>query len=187
MGLNDDTTRDKKEDTRLRALVEAALFVSDEPLTGSDLASILETDGNQIREVMENLKKEYDNNQRGIQLLRVSGGFKMTTREEHYPVLKKMFGQKTLQRISDSAIETLVIVAYYQPVTRAELEAIRGVNSQSVLQTLLEHSFIRISGRRDEIGRPLEYKTTDKFLDYFGLNTLQDLPDKEEIKDIIPE
>ncbi|MFP4687633.1 MAG: SMC-Scp complex subunit ScpB, partial [bacterium] len=158
----------KDEEIKLRALVEAALFVSDDPLTGSDLASILDADGNRIRAIMEELKEEYNKYSRGIQLIRVSGGFKMTTREEHYPILKKMFGKKTLQRISDSAIETLVIVAYYQPVTRAEFEAIRGVNSQSVLQTLLEHNFIRISGRRDEIGRPLEYKTTDKFLDYFG-------------------
>lgn len=169
----------------LRARIEAALFVSEEPLSASDLGGLLEADGHKIRKIMERLKEEYDRNQRGVQLIRVSGGFKMTTRERHYEFLKTMFGERTLPRLSDSAIEALVIVAYHQPITRQELESIRGVNCQSVLNTLLDQNFIRISGRRDEIGRPMEYRTTSKFLDYFGLNTLNDLPAEEDINDLL--
>ena len=171
----------------LRAVVEAALFVAEESLSAGEIAEILPVDGNRVLEIIGDLKEEYERERRGVQLVKLSGGYKMTTREEHYQVLKKLFGRRTLQRISDSALETLVIIAYYQPVTRAEVESVRGVNSQSVLKTLLEKGFVKISGRRDEIGRPMEYKTTDKFLDYFGLNTLNDLPDEDEVEDIIPD
>ncbi len=171
----------------LRAVVEAALFVAEESLSAGEIAEILPVDGNRVLEIIGDLKEEYERERRGVQLVKLSGGYKMTTREEHYQVLKKLFGRRTLQRISDSALETLVIIAYYQPVTRAEVESVRGVNSQSVIKTLLEKGFVKISGRRDEIGRPMEYKTTDKFLDYFGLNTLNDLPDEDEVEDIIPD
>ncbi len=171
----------------LRAVIEAALFVAEDSLSGAEIAEILPVDGNRVLEVIEELKEEYEREGRGVQLVKLSGGYKMTTREEHYQILKKLFGRRTLQRISDSALETLVIIAYYQPVTRAEVESVRGVNSQSVIKTLLEKGFVKISGRRDEIGRPMEYKTTDKFLDYFGLNTLNDLPDEDEVEDIIPD
>lgn len=174
-------------DPELRARIESALFVSEEPLSAADLSGLLERDGHKIRKIMEQLKDEYDREQRGIQLIRVSGGFKMTTRERHYEFLKTMFGERTLPRLSDSAIEALVIVAYHQPIIRQELESIRGVNSQSVLNTLLDQNFIRIAGRRDEIGRPIEYRTTSKFLDYFGLNTLNDLPAEEDINDLLEE
>jgi segregation and condensation protein B len=174
-------------DDELKSYVESALFVSSEPMSAADLSNYLDLDGNRIRGLMEELKEEYDRSDRGFQLLKVAGGFKMTTRSKHYPMLKKLFGERTLTRLSDPAIETLVIVAYHQPVTRSEAEAIRGVDCQSVLQTLLEKDFIRISGRRDEIGRPIEYSTTDRFLDYFGLNSLNELPDENEIQTLFGE
>ncbi len=170
------------DELNLKPLVEAALFVSEEPLKGADLSDILPVNGGKIRQVMLELRDEYQKEERGMQLLEISGGFKMTTREEHYTFLEKLFGRQTRARLSDSAIETLVIVAYYQPVTRAEVESLRGVNSQSVLNTLLEKEFIKIKGRRDEIGRPMEYSTTQKFLDYFGLGSLKDLPDEDEVE-----
>ncbi len=174
-------------DEELKSYVESALFVSSEPMSAADLSNYLDPDGNRIRSLMERLKDEYDGSNRGFQLLKVAGGFKMTTRSKHYPMLKKLFGERTLTRLSDPAIETLVIVAYHQPVTRSEAEAIRGVDCQSVLQTLLEKDFIRISGRRDEIGRPIEYSTTDRFLDYFGLNSLNELPNEDEIQSLFGE
>ncbi len=170
------------EELNLKALIEAALFVSEEPIRAAELSDILPVDGGKIRQIMLELKEEYKEQERGMQLLEISGGFKMTTREEHYSFLEKLFGRQTRARLSDSAIETLVIVAYYQPVTRAEVESLRGVNSQSVINTLLEKGFIKIKGRRDEIGRPMEYSTTKKFLDYFGLGSLNDLPDEDEVE-----
>ncbi len=166
----------------LKQVVEAALFVSEEPLRASELARVMPVGGGKIRQIMIELKQQYDSDCRGMQLLEISGGFKMTTREEHYPLLEKLFGRQTRARLSNSAIETLVIVAYYQPVTRAEVEGFRGVNSQSVLNSLLDKGFIRIKGRREEIGRPMEYATTEKFLDYFGLSSLNDLPDEDEVE-----
>lgn len=174
-------------DEEIKSCIEAALFVADDPLSAADLSEPLGVDGNRIRKLMEELQEEYNLEDRGIQLLSISGGFKLTTRERHYPYLKRMFGKRTRPRLSDSAVETLVIVAYHQPITRSEVEAIRGVNSQSVLNTLLEQNLIRISGRRDEIGRPMEYRTTTEFLDYFGLNSLDDLPDQQEIQDLLGE
>ncbi|MFB6357003.1 MAG: SMC-Scp complex subunit ScpB [bacterium] len=171
----------------LKSEVEAALFVSEEPLRAADLSDLLDVDGNEIRSIMKELKKEYDRENRGIQLLKISGGFKMTTRERHYDFLKKMFGERTLPRLSDSAVETLVIVAYHQPIIRQEVESIRGVNCQSTLKTLMEKDFIRMAGRRDEIGRPIVYRTTNRFLDYFGLNSIDELPDRDEIDELIGE
>jgi segregation and condensation protein B len=192
--LNEDTADSAEEeipddlpDDELKSYVEAALFVSSDPLSASDISDYFDIDGRRIRELMKELKKDYDESNRGFQLLKVAGGFKMTTRRKHYSLLKKLFGERTLTRLSDPAIETLVIVAYHQPITRSEAEAIRGVDCQSVLQTLLEKDFVRISGRRDEIGRPIEYTTTDRFLDYFGLNSLNDLPDEDEIDSLIGE
>ncbi len=171
----------------VKAVVEAALFVSDQPMRAARLSDIIPVDGSKIRRIMVKLKEEYDSENRGMKLLEVSGGFKMTTREKHYSLLEKLFGRQTLSRLSDSALETLVIVAYYQPVTRAEVESVRGVNSQAVLNTLLEKDFIKIKGRREEIGRPMVYGTTTKFLDYFGLNSLSDLPDEDEVETLLPE
>lgn len=183
----DETVPEDLSDDELKSYLESSLFVSSEPLSAADLSDYFDSDGNKVRELMEELKDEYDRKDRGFQLIKVAGGFKMTTRREHYALLKKLFGERTLTRLSDAAIETLVIVAYHQPVTRSEAEAIRGVDCQSVLQTLLEKDFIRISGRRDEIGRPIEYVTTDRFLDYFGLNSLNELPDENEIETLFGE
>lgn len=178
---------DDLDEEELKSYLEAALMVSTEPVAASDLSEFFEVDGREIRSLFKELKEEYDANERGFQLIKVAGGFKMTTRSKHYPFLKKLYGERTLARLSDAAIETLVIVAYHQPITRSEAEAIRGVNCQSVLNTLLEKNFVKISGRRDEIGRPIEYSTTDRFLDYFGLNSLNDLPDEDEIESLINE
>lgn len=183
----DEPVPEDLSDDELKSYLESSLFVSSEPLSAADLSDYFDSDGNKVRELMEELKDEYDRKDRGFQLIKVAGGFKMTTRREHYALLKKLFGERTLTRLSDAAIETLVIVAYHQPVTRSEAEAIRGVDCQSVLQTLLEKDFIRISGRRDEIGRPIEYVTTDRFLDYFGLNSLNELPDENEIETLFGE
>lgn len=178
---------DDLDEEEVKSYLEAALMVSTEPVAASDLSEFFDIDGREIRSVFKELKEEYDENDRGFQLIKVAGGFKMTTRSKHYPFLKKLYGERTLARLSDAAIETLVIVAYHQPITRSEAEAIRGVNCQSVLNTLLEKNFVKISGRRDEIGRPIEYSTTDRFLDYFGLNSLNDLPDEDEIESLINE
>jgi len=175
------------DDDELQARVEAALLVSEDPLTASELGEYLEVHGRRVRGLLERLREEFDRDNRGFQLLNVAGGFKLTTREKHYEFLKQMFGKRTVPRLSDAAVETLVLVAYRQPVTRNEIEEVRGVNSQSVLRTLLEEQFIRIAGRRDEIGRPIEYGTTARFLDYFGLKSLNDLPDPREIESLLEE
>ncbi len=183
----EEVSLEEADDEEIKSCLEAALFVAEEPLRASDLSDPLGVDGNRLRRLLKQLQEEYRLDDRGMQVLTISGGFKLTTRERHYPYLKRMFGERTRARLSDSAVETLVIVAYHQPVTRPEVEAVRGVNSQSVLKTLLEENLIRISGRRDEIGRPMEYKTTDRFLDYFGLSSLNDLPDQDEIQQLIDE
>lgn len=181
------TAVDENGTVPLQSRIEAALLVAEDPLTASELGDYLDAEGREVRRLLEALQDEYDRQKRGFQLLNVAGGFRLATRERHYDFLKNMFGQKTVARLSDAAVECLVLVAYRQPITRGEIEASRGVNSQSVLRTLLDKQFIRIAGRRDEIGRPIEYRTTRRFLDYFGLNSLDDLPDQREIESLLEE
>jgi segregation and condensation protein B len=169
----------------LRPLLEALLFASDSPLTLSLLVETTGADAMDVAHALEALREDLDRQERGVQLVEIGGGWLIVTREKHAPWIKKMLQGKRKARLSRAALETLAIVAYKQPVTRPEIESIRGVDSGSALATLLERDLITIKGRSDVVGRPLLYGSTSEFLSYFGLRDLNDLPRPEELKAIL--
>lgn len=171
----------------LKAIIECLLFVSPQPLELKRLEEIIggDVDTHTIRILINQLQEEYVKEERGIQIVEIAGGYRMNTRREYAPWVKRLFNTKLHFRLSRSALETLSIVAYKQPIMRVEIEAIRGVSVEWALHTLLEKNLIRVVGRSDQPGRPLQYGTTDEFMVYFGLKDLTELPQLKEFKDII--
>jgi segregation and condensation protein B len=164
----------------LKSLVEALFFVSGSPVTVEQLAKTLEgVSAHQIRSAVAQLSSEYEASEKGIKILEVAQGYQMVTRRELAPWIKR-FLQAAPMRLSRQCLETLTIVAYRQPMTRLEIEQIRGVNADGAIQTLLEKGMVRITGRKEALGRPFLYGTTPLFLERFGLVSLQDLPKLEE-------
>jgi segregation and condensation protein B len=159
------------------AILECFLFVSPEPVTPSQAAAVLEIDERAAREALEGLRERYPS--RGLQVIRVAGGYQLCTRPEHAEILAR-FLRPPAQRLSRPALESLAVIAYRQPITQPELEAIRGVNSSGVVKTLLDRELIVEKGRKETVGRPILYVTTDQFLKHFGLKDLTELPLLEE-------
>jgi len=169
----------------LKAILEAILFVSPEPVPVARLMSIVGTvSKTEVVQALEILTHDLDQPGRGIQLVQVAGGYRLVTKQEYGPWLKRMEKAKTTQKLSRSALESLAIIAYKQPLVRAEIEEIRGVETSGVLRTLCERKLVRIVGRKDVPGRPIMYGTTKFFLEHFGLQDLSQLPPLREFKEL---
>jgi len=160
----------------LKPLLEALLFVTEEPLPADKLAGITGAAPKDIRSCLAELQKEYLVSDRGLQVMEVARGFQLATKPEVAPIVETLFKEENRYTLSQAALETLAIIAYRQPVTRVDMEAIRGVKVDGVLDTLLKRRFIRVTGRKDAAGRPMLYGTTRQFLQYFGLKDLSELP-----------
>ena len=169
----------------LKAILEAVLFVSPEPLPVARLMSILGTVSKaEVVQALGILTHDLDQDGRGIQLVQVAGGYRLVTKQEYGPWLKRMDKAKAVQKLSRSALESLAIIAYKQPLVRSEIEEIRGVETSGVLRTLCERKLVRIVGRKDVPGRPIMYGTTKFFLEHFGLQDLSQLPPLREFKEL---
>jgi segregation and condensation protein B len=166
----------------VETVVEAVLFASDESLTDSRLAKIVETSVKQVRQSIKNLNKKYQANNNAFRIEQIAGGYQMLTLGTYNYWLKKLLRARSDSKLSAAAVETLAIIAYKQPVIRADIEAIRGVAGGEVIRTLCYKGLVKIVGRAEVLGRPMLYGTTKKFLEVFGLNTLKDLPKIEELK-----
>ena len=174
------------ETTELRAAIEAILFVSNEPVSLDDLVDAFSDEGRDaVVAQLEEIKRNLDANVGVFMLEQTACGWRLATRAEHDPILKKYFAKKGESRLSLAALETLAICAYRQPVTAPEVSEIRGVNSNAVIRTLLERRMIRVAGRKNVVGSPFLYRTTRDFLVHFGLNDIRDLPALEEFGDLI--
>jgi segregation and condensation protein B len=161
-------------------VLEALLFASDTPVETTTIREVLELDSpDAARELVDALGTRLRSQGRALQVIEVGGGFRLVTRTEVAPWLVKLARSRTRQRLSRPALETLAIIAYRQPVSRPEVDAVRGVNSEGVLDNLLERRLVRIAGRKDTPGRPFLYETTRDFLVAFGLRDLADLPKPE--------
>lgn len=167
---------------KIKSIVEAMLFVSGHPVEYNVFKSVLEIPMKDTREIIEYLNKEYEDKGSSLTIIEVAEGFQMITKPEYSVWLKKMFGNRKVMRLPQTSLETLAIIAYKQPVTKSEIDEIRGVNSDGVIKNLLFKKMIKIVGRKEIIGRPLLYGTTKEFLEYFGLRSLNDLPDEQELK-----
>jgi len=169
----------------LKAILEAVLFVSPEPMPVARLMSILGTVSRaEVVQALGLLAHDLDQDGRGIQLVQIAGGYRLVTKQEYGPWLKRMDKAKAAQKLSRSALESLAIIAYKQPLVRAEIEEIRGVETSGVLRTLCERKLVRIVGRKDVPGRPIMYGTTKFFLEHFGLQDLSQLPPLREFKEL---
>lgn len=165
----------------IKAAIEALLFISEKSLLIDQIKGVFENlEPTKIREVILELQNDYENSTRGLRITEVAGGFQIVTSLEVADTLKKFYKLRDAARLSKSALETLAIIAYKQPVTRLDIESLRGVNVDGVMRSLLEKNLIRITGRKDVIGRPFVYGTTRQFLEYFGLASLGDLPKIED-------
>ena len=169
-------------------MLEALLFASPQPLNAAALGEVLEPLTElELREVAARLKASLDAAGRGVALVEVAGGWQIVSRREYAHYVQKMLRGRRKARLSRAALETLAIVAYRQPVTKTDIENIRGVDSSGVLAHLLERNLVGIRGRAKAVGRPLLYGTTQEFLVYFGLNDLADLPKPEELAALLKE
>jgi segregation and condensation protein B len=169
----------------LKGIVEAILFVSGEPLSVDRLQGVVEgVSRTELMNALRALQADYAAEGRGLQVVEVAGGFQIATRPDCAPWIKRLEKVKAGAKLSRSAMETLAIIAYRQPLVRSEIEQVRGVDTAGVLKTLLERRLVRIVGRKDVPGRPIMYGTTKQFLQAFGLKDLADLPALRDIKDL---
>jgi segregation and condensation protein B len=171
--------------SNLRSAVEALLFSSDQPVTLALMADALEAPAEEITAALTSLTDEYASREAGVSVREMSGGWIVTTTPEQHEWVARMLRGKRKMRLSRPALETMAIVAYKQPVTKSEIEAIRGVDASGVLATLLERNLVTIKGRSTLVGRPLLYGTTGEFLNYFGLRDLTELPRPEELRALV--
>ncbi|PKF88798.1 SMC-Scp complex subunit ScpB [Bacillus sp. BA3] len=160
-----------------KGILEALLFAAgDEGLSVKQIASVLEITEYQATDIVESLKEEYISDVRGIQVIEIAGVYQMTTKKEHSDYLKRLVETSSTQGLSQAALETLAIIAYKQPITRAEIDEIRGVKTERPIHTLVTKVLIKEVGRAEGSGRAYLYGTTKEFLDYFGLNSIEELP-----------
>lgn len=164
----------------IKPILESLLFVNENPIELSVLVDVLEVDKKEIQKALKELAEEYPQRGSGMCIVQVAGGYQMCSTPDSEPWIRKMYREKNKQRLSRAALETMAIIAYKQPVTKMEIEAIRGVNIDGVMKHLLNWGLVKMSGRKEVIGRPFLYITTRKFLEYFGLNSIRDLPKLEE-------
>lgn len=158
------------------ALVETILFLESEPVSEKAISNAAELSEEVVRVCLENLKEKYEAKNSGIELGMITGGWCLMPKKEFWTVLREQYGEKNSGRLSRSAMETLSIIAYSQPITRGEIEAIRGVSADTMIRLLTERNFIKEVGRKDVPGRPVQFGTTKEFLKFFRLNTIADLP-----------
>ncbi len=177
----------------LKHIVEALIFASDEPIDTQTIVNIIKSVDKEdelelyslVENVIEELNQFYEENGVAFRIIKIAKGYQFATRPEFSRYVGFMNTERRQKRLSQAALETLAIIAYKQPITKPEIERIRGVNADYILSTLLEKNLICIKGRADTVGRPLLYGTTDEFLKYFGISDISDLPKPREIEEIL--
>jgi segregation and condensation protein B len=185
--LNDEEQPDFSQanqdaEPTVESVVEAVLFASDEPLREARLADIVGTSVSQIRKHVKNLNDKYEAHNSAFRIEQIASGLQMLTLSPYNHWLKKLLRARSDSKLSSAALETLAIIAYKQPIIRADIEAVRGVAVGEIIRNLMYKGLVKIVGRAEVLGRPMLYGTTKKFLEVFGLNTLKDLPKIEELK-----
>ena len=176
------------EHARNRGIIEALLIASDLPVGAAKIAAVLDrVETREIRTYVDDLNTEYGTTGRSFKITEVAGGYQMMVHPEYATWVRRLLREKSPARLSPAALETLAIVAFKQPIIKAEIEHIRGVSADGVIRHLMEKGLVRISGRSDSPGRPLLYGTTRDFLKHFGMKTLSDLPKMRELEELLQE
>ncbi len=173
------------EKEQIKNIIEAILFTFSDPMDIKELREIINSDMDlrELKNIIEEIKMQYKNEKRGIQILRFENKYQMATNREYAEYVKKLFEPKKKKSLTQAALETLTIIAYKQPITKVEVEEIRGVKCDKAMATLMEYDLICEAGRLDRIGKPIIYKTTEEFLKVFGLEGLKDLPDMNTLQE----
>ena len=171
-----------------KQILEAVLFASDVPVVLAVLVEVLgDKSPQEVRALIAEMAEEFERGERGIVLQEIAGGFQILSRKECSPWVERMLRSRRKIRLSKAALESLAIIAYRQPITKVEVDSIRGVDSAGVLHTLLERNLVTIKGRSKGVGRPLLYSTTQEFLSYMGINEISDLPELKEVAPLLEE
>ncbi len=171
---------------KIKRIVEALIFASNVPVPESRIVHIVEElNKTEVNNIIDELNSGYEKNQNSFVITRIGGGFQFITRKQYSNYIQKLFKGRTKPRLSRAALEALAIIAFKQPISRPEIDAIRGVNSDGVVKTLLERSLITITGRSETVGHALLYSTTPEFLQYFGINDISELPKPKEIEELL--
>ncbi len=179
-GKSEEEVRDLQE---IKAIIENLLFVSSDPLPLKRIIKTIDdASPKDVTRALFELQFEYKNGKRGLEIQEIANGFVITTQAKYGDYIKKLYKNREKSKLSQAALETLAVVAYKQPITRAEIESIRGVDSSVMIRNLIESGLIDVIGKKEVIGRPFLYGTTDLFLKTFGLRRLNDLPSIEELK-----
>ncbi len=169
----------------LKAVIEAAIYITDEPLTSEQIATAVQQPLERVKEVLGQLVTEYSGLDRGLSIRELAGGYKMSTKPEHHEAIRRFVNKlQSPLKLSLAALETLAVVAYKQPITAPEILEVRGVQGAGVLKTLLDRKLIAAAGRKNVLGKPILYKTTREFLIQFGLNSLAELPTLKEFEEL---
>src|SRR5579862_7946778 len=172
-------------EAQLKALVEAVIYITDEPLSADQIAIALGQPAEKVGRVLEELTAEYNRPEHGLTLREIAGGYKMSTKPEHHEAIRAFVkNMKPALKLSLAALETLALIAYKQPITAPEIMEVRGVQGPGVLKTLLDRKLIAAAGRKQVLGKPIVYKTTKEFLVQFGLNDLSELPTLKEFEEL---
>ncbi|MBA2493143.1 MAG: SMC-Scp complex subunit ScpB [Acidobacteria bacterium] len=182
--MNLEIEKQPRSIAELVSVVEALIFVADEPVPVKILADVLEEDRETIESAIEELKNEYRQREGGLQLREIAGGWQISTRTEFHEEVRKFLKTRPSAKLSLAALETLAVIAYKQPVTVPEILEIRGVQSASAIKTLLDKRLIISKGRKETVGRPMQYGTSKDFLIQFGLKDLTELPSIEDFEDL---
>ncbi len=167
---------------KYKGIIEAILFSAGRVVTIKELELALELNEKEIVDIINSIKNDYNESSRGLEIIRVNDGYQMSSRKEYYEYIYPIIDKRNKPRLSQAAIETLAIIAYNPKITRAEIEAIRGVSSDAVVYKLLEYNLIEEAGKLDILGKPMSYKTTDEFLKMFGYGSLDELPELPKYK-----
>jgi segregation and condensation protein B len=184
-GLEGPEALPKRNSAELKAILEALIFASPEPLTPKAAFKLLDNEPKEdVQAALAELKQDYER-PGGLQLVEVAGGYQIVTRSELHEWVRRLFHERTTQRLTVQGLETLAVIAYRQPITGLEIAEVRGVSISGVLNTLLERHLIKIVGRKQVVGRPFLYATTKEFLIRFGLNDLADLPKVEDMAEAL--
>lgn len=171
--------------SELVAIVEALIFVADEPITTKLIGEVLDEDKQSIEAAVDQLRNEYEARESGLQIREIAGGWQIATRTEFHEVVRKFLKTRPSAKLSLASLETLAVIAYKQPVTVPEILEIRGVQSASAIKTLLDKRLIVAKGRKETVGRPMQYGTSKDFLIQFGLKDLTELPSIEDFEDLV--
>ena len=180
-----DIQKNARTTAELVALVEALVFVADEPITAKLLAEVLEEERESVQAAIEELAREYESRESGLQIREIAGGWQISTRTEFHEEVRKFLKTRPSAKLSLASLETLAVIAYKQPVTVPEILEIRGVQSATSIKTLLDKRLIVAKGRKEAVGRPMQYGTSKDFLIQFGLKDLSELPSIEDFEDLV--